>query len=117
MKTVVKVTLGILLAFVILIGGCVALIGGAANEVQEDSDRTAITRDQYRQVKTGDRRSEVEALLGEPSSADEFSTEIEGLDKPVGSSCIYYGRKGELIAGYQFCFDVNTKRLDGKSSF
>lgn len=117
MKTVLKVTLGILLACVILIGGCAALIGGAANEVQEESDRTAITRDQYRQVKTGDTRDEVERALGEPSSANEFSTEIDGLDDPVGSSCIYYGRKGELIAAYQFCFDVNTDELESKSSY
>lgn len=117
MKTVVKVTLGILLACVILIGGCAALIGGAADNVQKDSDRTAITRAQYRQVHTGDTKSQVESLLGDPSSADEFSTEIDGLDKPVGSSCIYYGRKGELLAGYQFCFDINTKKLESKSSF
>ena len=117
MKTVLKVTLGILLACVILIGGCAALISGAADEVQEENDRTATTREQYREVRTGDTKAEVEAKLGDPSSADEFSTEIEGLDKPVRSSCIYYGRKGELIAGYQFCFDVNTDRLDSKSSF
>jgi hypothetical protein len=117
MKTVVKVTLGILLACVILIGGCVALIGSAADDVQDESDRTAITREQYRQVQTGDRQSDVESRLGNPESADEFSSEIEGLDKPVGSSCIYYGRKGELLSGYQFCFDVNTKKLESKSSF
>jgi hypothetical protein len=117
MKTVVKVTLGILLACVILIAGCAALIGGAADSVQKDNDKTAITRAQYRQVKTGDRKTEVESLLGDPSSADEYSAEIEGLDKPVGSSCIYSGRKGELLSGYQFCFDVNTDRLESKSSF
>lgn len=117
MKTVLKVTLGILLACVILIGGCAALIGGAANEVQEENDRTAITREQYREVRTGDTKAEVEAELGEPSSDNEFSSEVEGLDKPVGSSCIYYGRKGEVIAGYQFCFDVNTEKLESKSSF
>jgi hypothetical protein len=117
MKTVVMVTLGILLAFAILIAGCVALVGGAADSVQDESDRTAITREQYRQVKTGDLKSDVESRLGDPSSADEFSTEVEGLDEPVGSSCIFYGRKGELIAGYQFCFDVNTDKLESKSSF
>lgn len=117
MKTVLKVTLGILLACVILIGGCAALIGGAADEVQEESDRTAISREQYRQVRTGDTKAEVEAALGEPASADEYSTEIDGLDEPVGSSCIYYGREGELLSLYQFCFDVNTDRLESKSSF
>lgn len=117
MKTIVKIALGIILAVVLLVAGCAALIGGAANEVQKGSDRTAITQEQYRQVKTGDRKSDVEAALGEPKSADEFSTDIEGLDKPVGSSCIFYGRKGEIAAGYQFCFDVNTDKLESKSSF
>lgn len=117
MKTVVKVALGILLACAVLIGGCVALIGGAANEVQKDSDRTAITPAEYQRVKTGDRRSAVVRRLGEPQSADEFSSEIEGLDEPVGSRCVYYGREGELASLYQFCFDVNTDRLESKSSF
>jgi hypothetical protein len=117
MKTVVKIALGILLALVVLIVGCTALVGSAGNDVQEDSDRTAITQSQYRQVKTGDQRSDVEAQLGDPERADEFSSEIEGLDKPVGSSCISYGRKGQLLSGFQFCFDVNTDRLESKSSF
>lgn len=117
MKTVVKVTLGILIAFTILIGGCVALVGSAADDVQDESDRTAITASQYRSVKTGDRKADVEAKLGAPESADEFSSEVEGLDEPVGSSCIFYGRKGEILSGYQFCFDVNTDRLESKTSF
>lgn len=117
MKTVVKVTLGVLLAFLVLIGGCVALVGGAADSVRKDNDKTAITRAQYRQVKTGDKRSEVEQLLGDPSSDTEFSTDVEGLDKPVGSSCISYDRKGQILAGYQFCFDVSTEKLESKSSF
>lgn len=85
--------------------------------MQEESDRTAITREQYREVRTGDTKAEVEERLGEPSSADEFESEIEGLDQPVGASCIYYGREGELVALYQFCFDVDTDRLESKSSF
>ncbi|WP_022926749.1 hypothetical protein [Patulibacter americanus] len=117
MKTIVNIALGVILAVVLLVAGCAALIGGAANEVQEDSDRTAITEQQYRQVKTGDRKADVEAELGDPQSADEFSTEIDGLDKPVGSSCIHYGKKDELVSGYQFCFDVNTDKLESKSSF
>jgi hypothetical protein len=117
MKTVVKVTLGVLLAVAVLIGGCVALVGGAADSVQKDNDKTAISRAQYRQVQTGDTRSAVESRLGDPSSDTEFSTDVDGLDKPVGSSCIYYNKKGEILSGYQFCFDVNTKKLESKSSF
>ena len=33
-----KVLLGVVLGMLVLIGGCVALIGGAANEVSEDID-------------------------------------------------------------------------------
>lgn len=35
MKTVMKIALGVVLAFVLLIGGCMALIGGAANEIDK----------------------------------------------------------------------------------
>ncbi|MCK9249480.1 MAG: hypothetical protein M0P31_10970 [Solirubrobacteraceae bacterium] len=117
MKTVLKVTLGVLLAVVILIGGCAALLDSAADEVQKDSDRTAITPQQYRDVQIGERHDAVVDRLGEPASADEFSSEIEGLDEPVGSRCVLYGRKGELLAGYHLCFDINTDRLESKSAF
>lgn len=35
MKTVLKVVLGIIIASVLLVGGCVALIGGAASEIDK----------------------------------------------------------------------------------
>ena len=63
-------------------------------------------------------RRTVETKLGVPQSRSEFSTEVEGLgDDPIGQTCIYYGRKGQLLSLYQFCFDINTKRLETKSSF
>lgn len=117
MKTVLKITLGILLASVLLIGGCAALIGGAANEVQKEHDKSAITPAQYRSISTGMTRKAVERELGAPADESEFSSEIEGFDQPVGSSCIYYHRKGELLSLYQFCFDVNTGRLETKAGF
>lgn len=36
MKTVMKIALGIVLACVLLIGGCMALLGGVANEVDKE---------------------------------------------------------------------------------
>ncbi len=117
MKTVLKITLGILLASVLLIGGCVALIGGAANEVQKESDKSAITPAQYRSIDTGMARDAVEDRLGAPTNESEYSTEIEGFDEPIGSSCIYYNRKGELLSLYQFCFDVNTDKLESMAGF
>ena len=118
MKTILKITLGLVLGSILLIGGCVAILGAGVNEAQKESDRTAITPAEYRAVKTGTSRDAVEAKLGEPENRDEFSTEIEGLgDEPIGQTCIYYGREGELLSLYQFCFDINSGRLESKSSF
>jgi len=117
MKTVIKVTLGILLGFTILIGGCAALFAGGVNEVQKESDKTAITLEQYRTVQTGEAtRAEVVEMAGEPQSANEFSSEVEGIDNPIGSECIYYNRKGEFLSIFQFCFDINTGKLESKTS-
>jgi len=112
MKTVLKITLGIIVSFTVLIGGCVALIGGAVNEVQKDSDKTAITLEQYRSVDVGqDTREVVMARFGEPSSSNEV--EVEGLTatEPYGSECVYYNRKGQILSIYQFCFDTGTGKL------
>lgn len=118
MKTVIKIVAGILIASVLLIGGCVAIIGAGVDEAQKQSDLTAITPAEYQSIKTGMKRSTVEAKLGKPESRDEFSTEIKGLgDEPIGQTCVYYGRKGELASLYQFCFDINTDRLESKSGY
>ncbi len=118
MKTIGKIVAGILIASVLLIGGCVAIIGAGVDEAQKQSDLTAITPAEYQSIKTGTPRSTVEAKLGTPQSRDEFSTEIEGLgDEPIGQTCVYYGKEGELLGIYQFCFDINTDRLEAKSSF
>ncbi len=117
MKTVLKITLGIIVSFTVLIGGCVALIGGAVNEVQKDSDKTAITLEQYRSVDVGqDTREVVMARFGEPSSSNEV--EVEGLTatEPYGSECVYYNRKGQILSIYQFCFDTGTGKLQSKIS-
>lgn len=118
MKTIGKIVAGILIASVLLIGGCVALIGAGVDQAQKESDRTAITPAQYAAVKTGTQRSTVESRLGTPESRDEVSTQIDGLgDEPFGQTCIYYGRTGELASLYQFCFDINSERLESKASY
>ena len=57
MKTVLKIALGIILAFTVLIVGCVAIIGAgvdeAVDEVQKESDKTSITQAEYQSVKVG----------------------------------------------------------------
>jgi hypothetical protein len=117
MGTVLKVALGILLAGVVMIVGCVALLGAGADEVQRESDESSITVEQYQSARTGQiTRDELVERFGEPTDETEFSTEVEGLDEPVGSECIYYNRRGELASLFQFCFDINTGRLESKSS-
>lgn len=117
MKTVLKIALGIILGLTVLIVGCSALFSAGVDEAQKKSDKTAITSQDYSATKTGDLRRDVEARLGKPSSSNESSSEIEGLDEPVGSRCVYYNREGEIASLFQFCFDINTDKLESKSSF
>lgn len=119
MRTVLKVMLGILLAGVVMIVGCAALLGTAANEVQEDSDKTAITLQQYGSAKVGQAtRSRIEADFGKPRSSDEIQAEgVAGIpESDFSQSCIYFSRKGQLASLFQFCFDGNGK-LRSKASY
>ncbi len=31
------------------------------------------------------------------------------LGVPVGSECVYYNRKGQLLSLFQLCFDINRQ--------
>jgi hypothetical protein len=115
MKTVLKITLGILLAVVVLIVGCTALIGAGVNEAQKDSDKTSITVAEYESVKVGpggNSRDRLVSRFGEPSSAQEVKGEVP----EAGLDCIYYNREGEFASIYQFCFGADG-RAETKSSF
>lgn len=119
MKTVLKVMLGILLAGVVLIAGCAILIGSAVDDVQEDSDKTAITVEEYGSAKVGTAtRSQLEAEFGEPQSNDEIQAAgIEGIpESDFSQACIYYNREGQLASLFQFCFDGDGK-LRSKASY
>ena len=110
MKTIFKVVVGILIAATILIVGCVALIGGAADEVGKEFNRqqnkNAITNAQGRSVKLGTTRAEVERKFGKPESDQESENEGLGAD-----SCIYYNIKdGEALDSWQFCFGGSGKQ-------
>jgi len=109
MKTVLKVTLGILLAGAVLIGGCVALLGAGANEAVKEIDKSqnenAITNAQARGVKLGATRRTVESDFGKPKSDQESSNEGLGDD-----SCIYYNVKNsDEFSQWQFCFEGKGK--------
>jgi uncharacterized protein YxeA len=110
MKTILKIVVGIVIAAIVLVVGLIALIGGAANEVQKESDQHSITKAQYESVKKGTSLKDVKAKLGEPS--DKQNTQVEGLGE---QDCIYYNKEGEIASMYQFCFD--NKRLASKSSY
>lgn len=49
MKTVLKVVAGVLIAFVLLIGGCAVLIGSSAGEISKEIDQSVI--DDYNTAK------------------------------------------------------------------
>src|SRR4051794_11148648 len=110
MKTVLKVMLGILLACVVLIGGCATLIGAGVDQAQDESDKTAITTEQYQSVKTGSTtRDEIVQRFGEPQSSDSVQAEgVAGVpESDFQQDCLYYSRKGELASLFQFCVDGN----------
>jgi len=121
MKTVLKIVLGIVLGFTVLIVGCVAIIGAGVDKAQKDSDKAAITRAEYASVKAGpngNSRKRIESRFGEPQSSDDVQAEgVKGIpESDFSQSCIYYSRKGELASLYQFCFDGNG-RLRSKASY
>lgn len=104
MKSFMKITLAIVLAGCLLIGGCVALIGTSADkaikDTQAESDKTGITMTQYRSIKLGTLRTDVRRILVVPPESKD-STEISDYR----SECLYYNRKGHLLSIFQFCFE------------
>lgn len=110
MKTIAKIALGIILATILIVAGCSALIGGAASEVQKESDAHAITVKQYKSIHKGEKMHKVLAALGKPDS--------KHVDSTMGvkdQTCLYYNNKADLMGGFQFCFDGKT--LFAKSSY
>ena len=103
--TVWKVMLGVVLGGCVLIVGCAALLGGAANEadksLKRDQNKHAITNDQARGIPLGTTRGEVESQFGTPKDTQESENSGVGSD-----TCIYYNIKGgQLLDQWQFCFD------------
>lgn len=119
MGTVLKVGGGIVLGVVVLIVALVACVGLAADEVgdqiQEESDRTSITLDEFRSVKVGQATEpQVRERFGEPSDEQEFEGQVADID--TSGSCIYYNQQGEVASFFQFCFDANDV-LESKNRY
>jgi hypothetical protein len=120
LKTVVKVALGLVLGMVVLIGGCVALIGAGVDDADDEQRKKGITLREFRSVSMGSSRADVRAELGKPEDAQEFeSAGIEGLDNTASrGSCIYYPEKGKgLFEGRSFQLCFTDGRLDSKNVY
>jgi hypothetical protein len=113
--TFLKVVLGVVLGGLILIGGCIALVGAGLSSEETDG----ITRSQFDSIEQGTEQSEIEDKHGEPEDAQEFESEIPELqDQPSRSSCIYYPEKGKPILegqSFQLCFDDG--KLTSKNAY
>jgi hypothetical protein len=110
-KIFLIVASAIIVAIVVLVVGCAALIGAGVDSAVEESNEHAITKAQYDSIENGMSRSEVEDELGPPGDAQDF--DLEGLPD---SSCIYYNETDELLGNYfQFCFDDDE--LTSKSAY
>jgi hypothetical protein len=79
MKTILKITAGILLAGTIAIVGIVALIGGAASSAASDQDANAATPAQVQRLHHGLKRSEVHRIMAPAKAHPESSSNTEGL--------------------------------------
>jgi hypothetical protein len=120
-RTLLKVLVGLCLLGLVLIVGCAALIGGAANEVAKQLDKEqrehAITRQQFRSLDLGMSERQVIAEVGKrPENRQEFESEGVLSKEPSSSSCIYYNRVGGSFGDvFQLCFD--GRRLTSKNAY
>ncbi len=105
----------IIVALILLIGGCTALLSIGLNAEEEGG----ITRAQFNAIAQGTTQRAVEAKLGEPEDSQKFETQIPEIQRqPLRWSCIYYPEKGKSIlegASFQLCFDEG--RLTSKNAF
>lgn len=120
-RTWLKVLVGMCVLGLVFVGGCVALIGTAANQVSKSLDAEqkahAITPAQFKALTIGMTEREVATSLGKkPEDRQEFESEGILTKEPQNSSCIYYNRSGGSFGdSYQLCFD--DRRLSAKNAY
>jgi hypothetical protein len=111
-KTILKVAAGIILAVVLLVVGCTALLatGGASDSIDQD---------EYASIQQGMTRAEVEDRLGDPADTQDMEIQIPEIAGQGGETlshdCIYYNREGDITGIYQFCFENDV--LTSKASY
>jgi hypothetical protein len=95
LKTIVKVFIGVILALVVVIVGCAALIG----------------------LRLGMSERQVRAAVGKrPENRQAFESEGILDEEPSRSSCIYYNRAGGTFGdSFQLCFE--NGHLSSKNSY
>jgi hypothetical protein len=79
MKTILKITAGVLLAGTIAIVGFAALLGGAANSVASDQEKDAATPAQVARIKHGMKQSEVQKIMAPAKGQLETESSTAGL--------------------------------------
>lgn len=110
-RTGLKIFAGIcIVGLVLLIGTCaliVAGVGNVVNELNEEQERSAISKAQYDALEIGMTQREVIASTGkQPEDRQTFQSESFLDEEPANSSCIYYNQEGgEFLDSYQLCFD------------
>jgi hypothetical protein len=98
----IALIVGGVLAMVVFLGGCAALIVVGVNEAEDEIDETSITRQQFGSIQLGSTRAAVEDELGRPWDREQY-------DRPAGPlSCLYYNDVKASVfddrSEYEFCF-------------
>ena len=96
--------LGCLLIFAAFVG---ADSSGCEEIDKSEKSSAQVTKKKVKQVKLGDTKREVRALLGKPENSDRM--EVEGMKM----DCWYYGVLAER--SWQFCF--NNGKLESKNRY
>ena len=108
MSMVVKVVLGVLIAGLLLFGGCAVLFGAFVGEADKGVTRKGvITRADAAQVKKGMTKRQVTRILGRPRITQETEDELGGEEYLYYNSeaYLYYNVKREgALPRWQFVF-------------
>jgi hypothetical protein len=110
MKTILKITAGILLAGAVMIGGCAALIGAGANQAVKESEKASASAAQVDQIKHGMSVERVHKIMLPAKPQLGSDSDMEG----VGTSRIesFDVKDGGQVFGKS----VTITYLDGKVS-
>lgn len=119
MKTIFKVIVGMIIGATILIVGCAALISSGAKQVQQESDKHAITLHQFHRMHVGMTLTQIRAIAGvHEASADSFQVDESKIGGTThsGQHCVYFNQLGHLLSIYQVCIDNDSHHVTSTSS-